>query len=113
MKWILTALALLIAGLLLKLSLLVYAMYVLLGVLLLSRFFARAWVERLHVSRSTGPGVFEIGDATDVEVEVENRGALSVPWLLLEDSLPRDAMIQMPQRLKAQGARLALTRLSP
>lgn len=39
MKWILGTLALLAIGLVLKLSLLVYAMYVLLGVLLLNRFF--------------------------------------------------------------------------
>jgi len=39
MKWILGTLGLLVLGLILKLSLLVYAMYVLLGILGLSRFF--------------------------------------------------------------------------
>ena len=41
MKWILGTLALLLLGLVFQLNLLVYAMYVLLGVLLLSRFFTR------------------------------------------------------------------------
>ena len=51
MKWILGTLALLLLGLALKLGLLVYAMYVLLGVLLLSRFFTRTWTEKIVASR--------------------------------------------------------------
>ena len=51
MKWILGTLALLAIGLVLKLSLLVYAMYVLLGVLLLTRFFTRTWTEKIAASR--------------------------------------------------------------
>ena len=47
MIWILAAILLLLAGLWLKLSLLVFAMYVLLGTLMLSRFFTRAWVEKI------------------------------------------------------------------
>jgi uncharacterized protein (DUF58 family) len=113
MKWLVGTLALLVAGLVLQLSLLVYAMYVLLGVLLLSRFFARAWMEQLQAERSGGDEVFDIGDATEVAVEIENRGRLSIPWLLVEDSLPRDALVQVPARIKAEGPRLALTRLAP
>ena len=51
MKWILGTLALLTMGLVFKLGLLVYAMYVLLGVLLLSRFFTRTWTEKIVASR--------------------------------------------------------------
>ena len=51
MKWILGTTALLLAGLFLKLSLLVYALYVLLGILLLSRFFTRIWTEKITVCR--------------------------------------------------------------
>ena len=51
MKWILGTLGLLVLGLVLKLSLLVYAMYVLLGILGLSRFFSRAWTDHLAASR--------------------------------------------------------------
>ena len=50
MKWLLGALALLVAGIVLKLGLLVYAMYVLLGVLLLSRYLSRQWVENLSAT---------------------------------------------------------------
>ena len=112
MKWIFGTLALLICGLLFKLTLLVYAMYVLLGVLLLSRFFTRTWTEKIVVSRHCNGDVFEIGESAEVAVEVENRGSLTIPWLILEDSLPRDALTQMPQRIKVEGGRLNLVRLA-
>src|SRR5882724_6591714 len=111
MKWILGTVALLILGLALQLSLLVYAMYVLLGILLLSRFFTRAWTENIAVSRQVAGDVFEIGESTEVTVDVENRGPLTVPWLIIEDSLPREAMTQMPHRIRIEGDRLEITRL--
>ena len=113
MKWILGTLGLLVLGLILKLSLLVYAMYVLLGILSLSRFFSRAWIGQLAASRLCGQDVLEIGETAVMEVEVKNLGRLSIPWLLLEDSLPRDALVQIPRHLKAEGLRLTLTRLAP
>ena len=74
MKWILGTLALLAIGLVLKLSLLVYAMYVLLGVLLLNRFFTRTWTEKIMATRRVTGEVFEIGETAEVTVEIENMG---------------------------------------
>ena len=113
MKWIFGTIALLALGLALQLNLLVYAMYVLLGVLLINRFFTRAWVGAIDARRFGGDEIFEIGAIVEIKVAVQNTGALTVPWILLEDSLPRDAFMQTPPRIKAQGARLALTRLLP
>ena len=113
MKWILGAILLLLAGLWLKLSLLVFAMYVLLGALMLSRFFTRAWVENVFATRFCAQQALEIGQAADMTVMIENQGRLGIAWLLLEDSLPRDALVQVPQHLKAEGSRLALARLQP
>jgi uncharacterized protein (DUF58 family) len=113
MSWIVGTLVLLIVGLLLELGLLVYAMYVLLGILLLSRFFARAWIKDLHVSRARAEPVVEIGDTLEVRLELENRGRLTVPWLLAEDFLSREALVDVPARLRAAGARLKVTRLDP
>jgi uncharacterized protein (DUF58 family) len=109
MKWILGTLALLAIGLVLKLSLLVYAMYVLLGVLLLNRFFTRTWTEKITATRQATGDVFEIGESIEVTVEVANRGPLSVPWMILEDSLPREALEHI--RIKVEGGRLMLVRL--
>ena len=113
MKWILGTLALLTLGLVFKLGLLVYAMYVLLGILLLSRFFTRTWTEKIVATRHCTPGIFEIGEVAEVTVEIENQGPLSIPWLLIEDSLPREALGQMPRRIQVDGGRLMLTRLAP
>ena len=113
MKWIFSTLTLLLIGLLFKLSLLVYAMYVLLGVMLLSRFFARAWTENLVASRSCSEEILEIGETIEVAVEVENKGHLTIPWLIIEDWLPREALVEIPHRIKAEGPRLTLTRLKP
>jgi Protein of unknown function DUF58 len=111
MKWILAAIVLLVAGLVLKLSLLVFAMYVLLAALLLSRFFTRAWTENLEATRLRPEDVLEIGDSVEMRVAIQNKGRLVIPWVLLEDSLPRNYLVQTPPRMKAEGFRLALTRL--
>jgi uncharacterized protein (DUF58 family) len=111
MKWILGTLALLALGLALQLNLLVYAMYVLLGILLLSRFVTRVWTEKITVTRQVDGDVFEIGASTEVTVDVENRGPLTVSWLIIEDMLPREAMTQMPHRIQVEGDRFEMTRL--
>jgi uncharacterized protein (DUF58 family) len=113
MKWILGTTGLLVLGLVLQLGLLVYAMYVLLGILALSRFFSRSWIDQLTASRVCNQDVVEIGGTAVVEIEVRNPGRLSVPWLIVEDSLPREVLVQIPQRIKTAGPRLILTRLAP
>ena len=112
MKWIFGTLSLLLLGLIFRLNLLVYAMYALLGILLLSRFFTRHWTEKIIVRRRCSGDVFEIGETCEVTVEIENQGSLSVPWLLIEDALSRDALSETPRRLKINGGRLKLIRLA-
>ncbi|HEY1786729.1 MAG TPA: DUF58 domain-containing protein [Verrucomicrobiae bacterium] len=112
MKWILGTLALLVLGLIFRLNLLVYAMYALLGILLLSRFFTRQWTERILVRRRCSGEVFEIGESCNVSVEIKNEGSLSVPWLLIEDALSRDAVSGTTPRVKVDGGRLDLIRLA-
>jgi uncharacterized protein (DUF58 family) len=112
MKWIFATLGLLVLGLVLHLTSLIYAMYVLLGVLLLSRFFTRVWTEQIDARRFCDKEVVEIGASVESKVAVQNAGRLSVPWMILEDSLPRDALVQMPARIKAEGPRLALAQLA-
>jgi uncharacterized protein (DUF58 family) len=112
MKWIFGTLALLLLGLIFRLNLLVYAMYALLGILLLSRFFTRHWTEKIIVRRRCSGDVFEIGENCEVTIEIENQGSLSVPWLLIEDALSRDDLSETPRRLKINGGRLKLIRLA-
>lgn len=113
MKWILSTLSLLLLGLIFRLNLLVFAMYALLGILLLSRFFTRQWTEKIAVRRRCSGDVFEIGESCDVSVEIKNDSPLSVPWLLIEDALSRDALSGTPPRTKVEGGRLDIVRLKP
>ena len=50
----------------------------------------------------------EIGDTVAVVVQLVNKGTLPIPWLLLEDLLPRKAMIHSPPNLQVVGRRLQL-----
>ena len=108
MKWLACALLLLLTGAAFQLGLLVYAMYVMLIVLMVSRFLARSWIENLSAHRDLSSDRAEIGDTLRVTVTIQNQGTLSIPWLLLEESLPVDALVQKPPRLRARGARISL-----
>lgn len=126
MKWFLGALALLFAALVLESGLLAYAMYVLLGLLLLARFLARSWVSNLAAERvvhKAGPNdddeadhteglAVEIGDRVAVRLTVHNTGALPIPWLLLEDVLPNRALDARFPKLKVKGKRIQIAMLS-
>ncbi|MCA9073228.1 MAG: DUF11 domain-containing protein, partial [Planctomycetaceae bacterium] len=110
-KWYLGAIGLLLLGMVLQLGLLVYAMYALLGVMLLSRYFARSWIENLAARRECNRLSAEIGDTVAVVVTLTNTGKLPITWVLLEDSLPREALAQRPPRIQVKNKRFAITEL--
>jgi uncharacterized protein (DUF58 family) len=110
-KWLLATIALLIIGLAFKLSLLAYGMYVLLGLLLANRYLAWKWIGHLNAARSCSKDSVQIGEPVEVEVTVLNRGRLAVPWVLLEDALPLEAMRLHPPRLQVKGTALSLAQI--
>ncbi len=111
MKWFLGAILLLLIGLVFQLGLLIYAMYALLGVMLLSRFLAHSWIENITTQRHCSRATAEIGEKLAVAVDVKNTGSIPVAWLLLEDSLPKEALMQRPPRLHVDGRRMTLMQL--
>ena len=125
MKWFVAALIILAAALALESGLLAYSMYVLLGLLLLARFLARSWVGNLTAERLVrkagardDEGVeppeglaLEIGDRVAVRLTVRNDGALPIPWLLLEDVLPNQALHPVFPKLKVKGKRVQVAML--
>jgi uncharacterized protein (DUF58 family) len=131
MKWFIAVLLILLAALLLDAGLLAYSMYVLLGLLLLTRFLARSWINSLSASRVCTPPkpasaeeddkdererhnlTAEIGDRVKVRVAVHNSGRLPVPWVLLEDMAPQDALDRRFPKLKVKGKRLRIAMLAP
>ncbi len=108
MRWYLAAIVLLVVALVFQLGLLAYAMYALLALLITSRLLARKWIENLSATRECNRLSAEIGESVAVIVAVKNSGRLPVPWVLLEDMVPRAALVQRPPRLRITGKRLAI-----
>ena len=106
MKWIIGVIGILFIALVFQLSLLAYAMYVMLGLLLLGRLLARNWTDHVAAARRFPDQAAEIGDRLDVAVLVRNDGSLPVPWVIAEDLLPREALRQRPPRLRVDGKRI-------
>ena len=113
MKWYVGAAILLAIGLTLGMGLLAYAMYVLLGVLAISRLMARSWIENLTAVRDCNQLSAQVGDKVAVVVTIDNRGALPVPWVLAEDVVPRRRVNQGPKPITVEGRRFKLAMLRP
>ncbi|MBL6707132.1 MAG: DUF58 domain-containing protein [Planctomycetaceae bacterium] len=113
MRWLLGAIFLLIIGIVFQLGLLVYSMYALLGVILLSRWLARHWIENVTAHRESSRHTVEIGERVAVIVDLANSSGIPIPWLLVEDSLPRDALSCKPPKLNVDGRRVALIQMGP
>jgi uncharacterized repeat protein (TIGR01451 family) len=109
MIWWASAILLLVIAVVFDLGLLAYAMYVLLAVMLVSRFLTRRWTESLRAGRECNRLTAEIGDTVAVVITLQNTGNLPVPWVLVEDLLPREALLYDPPRLKVIGRRVNLS----
>ncbi len=93
----------------LQAGLLAFAMYVLLGVLLLSRYLAKTWVGAITVARlskTTEP--VEVGAQVEIKVRLHNQGKLRIAWVLVEDMFPEHYLRQKPPRVRITGRRLKL-----
>jgi uncharacterized repeat protein (TIGR01451 family) len=109
MNWFVGAILILLLALIFDFGLLAYAMYVLLAVLVVSRYLTRVWAESLSGERECNRLTANIGDKVAVVVSVNNTGRLPVPWVLLEDLLPRRALIHDPPSLHVEGRRVKLS----
>lgn len=106
MFWIIGTMVLLVAALVFQLGLLAYAMYALLGIILLSRVMVRIWNENLSAKRVTkGVRELNIGDTTEIQISLMNKGPLPIPWILLDDHMPKDYTSLRFPRLKLEGKR--------
>jgi uncharacterized protein (DUF58 family) len=101
--------AVLVAALVLQAGLLAFAMYVLLGVLLLSRHLAKKWVGSLAAVREcSAKEAVEVGAIVKVKLRLTNTGNSRVAWVLIEDLFPEHYLRQKPPRVKIDGKRMKL-----
>lgn len=108
MKWLAAVILLLLAALAFGLSLPAYAMYALLGAMLVSRWLARHWTQNLSALRECNRYTAEVGDTVAVVITLKNASWLPVAWVLAEDLLPRRSLIHQPPSLQVQGQRIQL-----
>ncbi|QDU30178.1 hypothetical protein ETAA8_52970 [Anatilimnocola aggregata] len=111
MIWPAAIVLVLVLALIFRLGLLAYAMYTLLGVVLLSRYLTHRWATALSASRECNRLTAEEGDDIAVIITIENSGNLPIPWVMVEDLLPREALLYSPPRLAVMGSRVELTHL--
>ncbi len=113
MKWFLGVLLLLLAALVLESGLLAYAMYVLLGLLLVSRLMTTTWIHSLQVTRECDVDEMEAGDTVWVTLTIKNRSSFPVMWVLLEDMLPSRTRANMRKRIRIKRKRLKMAMILP
>src|SRR3954469_15102724 len=108
MKWWIGSVGLLLVGFIFKLGLLVYAIYILVGILLVSRYLSRTWIQGVVSTRRCSHQTAEISEKVTVEVSLENNGGLTIPWMLCEDFLSSDGGDPVSRPFAIQGARMKL-----
>jgi uncharacterized protein (DUF58 family) len=111
MRWLIGAVALLVLAIALDLGLFAYAMYALLGVMVASRLLVNGWSGNIVATREMSRDRMKIGDKTAVVIVLKNRNWLPIPWLLVEDLLPRHALVHNPPKLQITGRRLQIVSL--
>ncbi|MEX0793267.1 MAG: DUF58 domain-containing protein [Pirellulaceae bacterium] len=113
MRWFVGAVILLVVATILQLGLMVYAMYALLAVMLGSRMVTRYWLAHLTAKRTISHTELEQGQTLTVVLTLKNSGSLPVPWCLVEDLLPREAVLTKPAALEVAGQRIFLEMMAP
>ena len=111
MPWFLFIVIVLVIAVVFDLGMLACAMLALLGLMLISRFLARTWINNLKATRECNRSEAEVGQTIAFTVTVKNRGQLPIAWVLIEDMLPRGAITTRPPRIVVKGHRLAVAML--
>lgn len=99
---------LLLVGLLLGASMLVYSAYVLIAVIWLSRYLSQRWTTSLTATRTISREEVEVGDEVAVQIRLDNKDRWPVVWVLIEDVLPPSALHGQPPALKLEGDNLRM-----
>lgn len=113
MRWLLGAVGVLALSIVLGLGLLTYATYALLAVILGSRLLVTYWMAHLSAKRQLSQTRLEEGETITVGLILLYEGFIPIPWMLMEDLLPREATIRRPAALEVEGKRLFLAMLWP
>ncbi len=111
--WIAAVAALLLCGMLFGASLWVLAGITVAGVLSLNAVLAQIWTDSVVAIRQGSDRELKIGSSFDVSVALTNHSRLPIVWLLVEDLLPRSAILHEPSTLGVVGKRIGVMLLWP
>ena len=103
-KWILAALVVLLLAYVFDMGLLIYAMYAVIGIMVVSRFLSGNWVDHVVAVRKCDQLSLEEGEMLNVFIDVENNGSFPISWMLIEDLLPASARLEKAPSLTLKGS---------
>ena len=112
-KLAITAILLLLVAMLLNLNLLVYAIYSIVGVLLICRWVTSRWSQDVTATRGKIPQQVEVGDDVTVAVDVAHVGTLPISWILIDDMLEKRALLSKVPAIKVKGNSIAIDQMAP
>lgn len=113
MKWAVAAVIILLIGFTFNLGVMVYAMWALFGIMLITRWLTSRWTAAPKAVRVTSQGEAEVGNVVEVKIQIKNEGKVPIAWALIEDLLPPNAIHEKGTRLALEGERLCVKRLGP
>lgn len=111
-KLIITAMLLWLVAALLNLTLLVYAVFSILSVLVISRWVTARWAQDVTATRAAIADQVEVGDTVSVAVDVVHVGTLPIAWVLVDDMLEKKATHAKVPAIKVNGDSIAITQMA-
>jgi uncharacterized protein (DUF58 family) len=83
------------------------------GVLLINKFVSATWADSTVATRLGIAKEIKVGSLLDVQLQVTNTSRIPVFWILVEDLLPRWAVLHDPPTLAVEGDRIKVLLLWP
>jgi uncharacterized protein (DUF58 family) len=99
---------LLLFGLLTGTSLFSLGVSTFLIVIEVSRYLSKHWVEAITVDRQPHRSEIQVGESIAVGLQIRNNSGYWIPWIILEDRLPRAALHSPPKALDLVGKPIRL-----
>ncbi|MFN9603891.1 MAG: DUF58 domain-containing protein [Planctomycetota bacterium] len=103
---------LLILGMLTGTSLFSLGASTFLIVIEISRFLSKRWAEAVAVERHQQLSEIPVGESLTIGLQIKNQSNYWIPWMILEDRLPRVAIHAPPQALEIVGKTVRLQSLA-
>jgi len=106
MKWLIAGVLLFVLAAAFDLSLLVYAIYAIVLILVVSRQVTRSWAANVISNRKTSSTTANVGDQVTVKFEITNQSIWPIAWMIIEDLIPKKSLAFNPPALEINGKRI-------